>query len=98
MALEWDFTLPCEAVSIRSVGPCAFGTHPDSWAFACGKPGVYQAEGSWWCSDHGPLSPLQFRPVPSIGDAMVFCVGCGDPMSLDASLTHTCDIPPAGRL
>ena len=43
--------------------------------------------------------PAPFRPVTgSIGDAMVYCIGCGEPMSLDAALAHTCDLPPAGRL
>lgn len=41
-----------------------------------------------------------FRPVPTtgIGEAMVFCIGCGDPMTLDAALTHMCELPPPGWL
>jgi hypothetical protein len=41
-----------------------------------------------------------FRPIPStgIGEAMVFCIGCGDPMTLSEALAHGCPLPPAGRL
>ncbi len=40
-----------------------------------------------------------FRAIPgTIGDAMVYCIGCGEPMTLDAALGHGCALPPAGRL
>jgi hypothetical protein len=40
-----------------------------------------------------------FRAIPgAIGDAMVYCIGCGEPMTLDAALAHGCPLPPAGRL
>jgi len=46
------------------------------------------------------LDAALFRPVPStgIGEAMVFCIGCGDPMTLSAALAHRCELPPAGWL
>ena len=43
-----------------------------------------------------PPVSVPFRTIPgAIGDAMVYCVGCGDPIPLDDALTHNCDIPPA---
>lgn len=41
-----------------------------------------------------------FRPIPTtgVGDAMVFCIGCGEPMTLNAALHHLCELPPAGML
>ena len=97
--MEWDFSLPAATPVVVGGGDqvCAFGTDPKSWTVPCGAPGVYEGAGMWWCMDHGPLAS-GFRRLPSIGEAMVFCIGCGDPMPLSAALTHGCDLPPAGRL
>lgn len=46
-----------------------------------------------------PIDLDSFRPIPgTIGDAMVYCIGCGEPMTLDAALGHGCPLPRAGRL
>lgn len=100
---DWDFTLPAPAPAVQPESgrawTCAFGSAPDSWTVSCPERAVYEAEGSWWCMAHGPLSS-SFRLIPTTGirDAMVFCVGCGEPMPLNAALAHTCDLPPAGML
>jgi hypothetical protein len=106
MALEWDFTVPTLPGVTFEGSPCSFGTHRDSFTVPCTRMASYVSEGLPWCDDHGPGvadpvggQPAPFRPIPgSIGEAMVYCIGCGEPTTLDAALSHECDLPPAGRL
>lgn len=45
-------------------------------------------------------NPLEnFRAMPPVnGESMVYCIGCGDPMTLMEALDHGCELPPPGRL
>jgi len=103
---DWDFTVPTLPGVTFEGQPCAFGSARDSISVACTLMATHVSEGLPWCDHHGPAvadpvggRPAPFRPIPgSIGDAMVYCIGCGEPMPLDQALSHGCPLPPAGRL